>query len=78
MHEKASYGRRELQDLKFVSEHLEAQLATYIFGNDSNIGTAIIGLDVINSAKWQEKRKAKVKEFEEKGITLDSKEKEQK
>lgn len=73
-----TYRKKELQDPKFVSEHPEAQLATHIFGKDSNVGTAIIGLDVINSAEWQEKRKAKVREFEEKGITLDSEWKEQK
>ena len=70
-----TYRKSELRDDRFVSEHPEAQLATHIFGKDSNVGTAIIGLDVINSDEWQEKRKAQVKAFEEKGIRLDTAEK---
>lgn len=68
------YRKNELQDEKFVSEHPEAKLATHIFGRESNVGTAIIGLDVINSDEWQEKRKAQIKLFEEKGIKLNTKE----
>ncbi len=70
-----TYKKRELQDEKFVSKHPEAQLATHIFGKEKNVGTAIIGLDIINSNEWQEKRKAQVKAFEEKGIIIDSEEK---
>ena len=66
------YKKKELQDDRFVREHQEAQLAIRIFGKEKNVGTAIIGLDVVNSYEWQEKRKAKVKEFEEKGIKLDT------
>ena len=68
-----SYNVKELKDEKFVSEHPEAQLATRIFGKDQNVGTAIIGLDVVNTEEWQEKRKAQVKALEEKGIKLDDK-----
>ena len=64
------YSVKELQDEKFVSEHPEAQLATKIFGKDQNVGTAIIGIDVVNTQDWQEKRKEKVREFEEKGIKI--------
>lgn len=67
------YTRKELQDDKFVSEHPEAQLATRIFGKKSNIGTAVIKLDVVNSDKWQEKRRIKVQEFEKKGLKIDEK-----
>lgn len=70
-----TYKKKELQDDRFVSEHPEAQLATHIFGKESNVGTAIIGLDVINSDEWQKKRKTQVKVFEEKGFKLDTEEK---
>lgn len=69
------YTKKELQDENFVSEHPEAQLATSIFGNSRRVGTAIIGLDVVNSKEWQEKRKAKVQEYEENGIKIDAEEK---
>jgi len=69
------YKKGELQDADFLSVHPEAQLATHIFGNNSNVGTAIIGMDIINSDEWQEKRRAQIEEFAEKGITLDGVEK---
>ena len=62
----------KLQDEEFVEQNDEAKLATKIFGKDKDIGTATIGLDVVNSEEWQAKREAKVKEFEEKGIKLDT------
>lgn len=73
--ETHSYKKKELQSKEFVSEHPEAQLAVYIFGRDSNVGTAKIGLDVINSQEWQIKRAKKVKDFEEQGIKLNEDEK---
>ena len=66
------YSVKELQDEKFVSEHPEAQLASSIFGNKQNVGSAIIGLDVINSNEWQEKREAQVNAFKEKGIMINA------
>lgn len=66
-----TYKKKELQNAEFVSHNPEAQLATHIFGNDNNVGTAKIDMDMINSSEWQEKRKLQVKEFEKKGITLD-------
>ena len=68
--ETHSYRKKELQSEKFVAEHPEAQLAVHIFGRNSNVGTAKIGLDVINSQEWQDKRNKKVEEFGEQGITL--------
>lgn len=68
--ETHSYRKKELQSEEFVAAHPEAQLAVHIFGRNSNVGTAKIGLDVINSQEWQDKRNKKVEEFEEKGITL--------
>lgn len=73
--ETHSYKKKELQSEEFVSEHPEAQLAVHIFGRDSNVGTAKIGLDVINSQEWQIKRAKKVKDFEEQGIKLNEDEK---
>lgn len=65
------YKKRELKDEEFVLANKEAMLAVNIFGKDKNVGTARIGLDVINSKEWQNKRKAKVEEFREKGIVLE-------
>lgn len=70
------YSKKDLQDSKFVSEHEETKLAIKIFGKDNNVGTAVIGLNVVNSKEWQEKRKAKVKEFEGKGLTINEESKE--
>ena len=71
-----TYKKKELQDEKFISEHPEAMLAIHIFGKERNVGTAIIGLDRVNSEEWQKKKAAKIKEFGEKGITLNEDEKE--
>ena len=65
------YSKSNLQNEEFVSKNTEAQLAIHIFGKQNNIGTAKIGLDVVNSDKWQSKRKDKIKEFEKQGIILD-------
>ena len=69
------YGGEELQDDKFVSEHPEAQLAVAVFGKESAVASAKIDFDVINSDEWQEKRKAQIEEFKEKGVELDQEEK---
>ena len=68
--ETHSYRKKELQSEEFVAEHPEAQLALHIFGKNSNVGTARIGLDVINTQAWQSKKDKKVEEFEKNGITL--------
>ena len=73
--ETHSYRKKELQSEEFVAEHPEAQLAVHIFGRDSNVGTAKIGLDVIHSQQWQTKRNRKVKDFEKQGIKLNEDEK---
>ena len=73
--ETHSYNKKQLQNPEFVAEHPEAQLAVHIFGRDSNVGSAKIGLDVINSQEWQNKRAKKVKAFEEQGIKLNKDEK---
>lgn len=69
------YKKKELNDDQFVTEHPEAQLATHIFGKEKNVGTAIIGIDVINTSEWEEKRISKIELFRKKGITLEQKEK---
>lgn len=68
--ETHSYRKKELQSEEFVAEHPEAQLAVHIFGKNSNVGTARIGLDVINTQAWQSKKDKKVEEFVKNGITL--------
>ena len=64
------YKKRELGDKNFVQEHPEARLAIDIFGKDKNIGTASIKFETIDSKEWQEKKKEKIQEFKNKGITL--------
>lgn len=65
------YKKKELQDEQFVAEHPESQLAVRIFGNDKDVGTAIIGFDTINSKEWQEKKSKQIQIFNEKGINLE-------
>lgn len=65
------YSKSNLQNEEFVLKNPEAQLAIHIFGKNSNVGTAKIGLDVVNSDKWQSKRQDKIKKFEKQGIVLD-------
>ena len=66
------YKKRELGDKKFVQEHPEARLAIDIFGKDKNVGTASIKFETIDSKEWQEKKKEKIQEFKNKGITLEN------
>lgn len=69
--ETHSYRTKELQNEDFIAEHPEAQLAVHAFGLNSNIGTAKIGFNVINSEQWQGKRKEQVKQFENAGILIE-------
>ena len=69
-----TYKKKDLKNKQFINEHEEAQLAVQTFGNDRNVGTATIGLDVINSDKWQEKRKKQVELINKNGVTLEDKE----
>ena len=69
------YRKKELQDKQFVAEHPESQLAIRIFGNNKDVGTAIIRLDMINSKEWQEKKSRQIQIFNEKGIKLPVEEK---
>lgn len=66
-----SYGRKDLEDSNFVEQNPEAQLAIQKFGTDSQIGTAAISLDTLNTPQWQEKRKNVISILTKKGITLD-------
>lgn len=65
-----SYRKKDLSDDKFIAEHPEARLATYIFGKCRNVGTASISFETLSSKEWQDKKKQKVQEFAKKGITL--------
>lgn len=65
-----SYRKKDLSDDKFIEEHPEARLANHIFGKDKNVGTASISFETISSKEWQDKRKQKIQEFAEKGVTL--------
>ena len=69
------YKKKELQDERFVAEHPEAQLAIRIFGNNKDVGMAMIGLDMINSKEWQEKKSKQIQIFNENGIKLEVEEK---
>ncbi|MBQ3414012.1 MAG: hypothetical protein IJH39_01400 [Clostridia bacterium] len=70
------YRKKDLKNKKFVNDSPEASLATKIFGEDKNIGTALISFDIIQTEEWQKKKRDKYKEFEEKGIALEEKIKE--
>ena len=69
--ETRTYSKKQLADKSFIDENPEAKFATQIFGNKSIIGTAKISLDTINTKEWQDKKERIIKEYEEKGITLD-------
>lgn len=64
------YKKSQLQNKEFVAGNPNAQLAVNIFGRDSNVGTAKIGLDIINSQEWQRKRIQTVEDFKTRGIEL--------
>ena len=64
------YRKKELKDKEFLKENPEASLATKIFGEDKNIGTALIRIETIQTEEWQIKKRKKYRELEEKGITL--------
>lgn len=66
------YTKKQLQDSSFVAATPEAQLATHIFGNKTNVGTAIISLDILNTPEWQAKRKAKLEELRERGAVIEN------
>lgn len=72
--ETVQYKKEELQNDEFVEAHPEAQLAVHVFGRNNRVGTAKIGLDVINSPEWQARKGKKVEEYEKKGITLEREE----
>lgn len=67
----ALYTKKQLQDPSFVAATPEAQLATHIFGNKTNVGTAVISLDILNTPEWQAKRKAKLEDLKGRGATMD-------
>ena len=65
-----SYRKKDLNNDKFIEDNSEAKLAINIFGKDKNIGTASISFETISSQKWQDKKKQKMQELAQKGITL--------
>lgn len=65
-----SYRKKDLSNDKFIEDNPEAKLAIDIFGKDKNIGTVSISFETISSQEWQDKKRQKVQEFAQKGITL--------
>lgn len=65
-----SYKKNQLKDENFVRNNSEAQLAVSIFGNNSNIGTASIQFNKIDSKEWQEKKEKIIRELKDKGIAM--------
>ena len=65
------YTKKDLKNDEYIDQNPEAKLAKAIFGDSKNVGTAKIGMDVVNSKKWQEKMQNTVKKFNEKGIVLE-------
>lgn len=76
--ETHSYRKKDLRDQEFLKLNPEAGLAVQIFGENRNVGTARIAIETIRTKEWQDKRNEKIKEFNQKGITMgkSSKEKE--
>lgn len=66
-----SYTKKQLKNESFINGNPEAQLATHLFGNNTMVGSAKISIDAIKTKEWQDKKKRVIKEYEEKGITLD-------
>lgn len=60
--------KKQLKDPKFVAEHPETELAIRIFGTDRNVGFAKLPIEMLQDRNWQEKKKAKIKEFKDKGV----------
>lgn len=65
------YSKRELKDNKFVENSKEAKLAVSTFGTDKNVGTASINFETINSKYYKNRRKEKINELAEKGVTFE-------
>lgn len=60
------HSKKKLKDSKYLEEVPEAQLATHIFGNDKNVGSALIKIDTILGEQWKQLAKKKVEELENK------------
>ena len=65
-----SYRKKDLSNDKFIEDNPEAKLAIRIFDKNKNIGIASISFETVSSQKWQDKKRQKVQEFVQKGITL--------
>lgn len=70
------YKKADLSDDAIVEHNLEAMLAVHIFGKDSNVGTASIDFDTINSPEWQAKKRQAIEELKSKGVSINSNQKE--
>lgn len=68
----ALYRKKDLSNKDFLSQNPEAELATYLFGTERNVGTASINLDIISSEEWQKKKLNKIKEFNARGIYIEN------
>lgn len=64
------YKKEDLRDEETREQNEKMQLAHDIFGTEQDVVDAIIGFDTLSSDSWQEKKKAKVKQFNDNGITL--------
>lgn len=72
-----TFSKRDLKDDDFVRANPEARLATTIFGNLRNIGTAIIDIDKVKTQEWQERKMEYIEKFAQNGVTFESNEREE-
>lgn len=72
-----TYSKKDLKDEDFVNSNPEAKLATSIFGNLRNVGTAIIDIDKVKTPEWQQKKNKYIEQFAKNGVSLESEEREE-
>ena len=70
-------NKKDLKNEDFVKSDSEARLATSIFGNLRNVGTATIDIDKIKTPEFQQKKNEYIERFAKNGVTLDNDEREE-
>lgn len=64
------YKKEDLKNETSRESNEKVKLAYNIFGSNQDVVDAIIGFDILDCDEWKEKKKLKIKEFKDKGITL--------
>ena len=68
------HSKKDLKDSKYVEKTPEAKLANHIFGNNKNVGTAIIDFDTISKEEWKQVIKEKTAELKHKAAPINTSE----